>query len=454
MRKKVLIAAIGLAAGTMAIAPRDAQACGGCFHPPEENPTVVTDHRMLLSVSKDQTTLYDQIKYSGAPTSFAWVLPISGTVDVGLSAEAAFTALDQITQTRILSPPQNCPSPPSDCAGKNAAFGGGSSGTGGAAPPESADGGVDVLEEKTVGPYETVQLQSSDPAALANWLSSHGYNVTPDVQPIVDAYVAEKFNFLALKLVPSAGLQDMRPVRVTTKGASAALPLRMVSAGTGATVGITLWVISEGRYEPQNFPSFYIDTSDIVWDWTQQRSNYTDLRAQKEQAGGGKIWEIESSTIVLPQTLKSSLYYGAYQPEKDATGTVTKTAQQVADDDFATMFAGIASAQTRITRIRGDISHAALNADLVMTASSDQKELSNTRQLTKELNQPMCPVYQGCEQIGTAPRDEAIARSNGSSNESFGCATTKKNSTDTTWVALGASFLALVIAKAMRSRKK
>jgi hypothetical protein len=245
----------------------------------------------------------------------------------------------------------------------------------------------------------------------------------------------------------------MRPVRVTTKGASPVLPLRMVSAGTGATVGISLWVISEGRYEPQNFPSYYIDTNDIVWDWTQQRSNYTDLRAQKEQAGGGKIWEVESSMVILPQSVKNYLYTGAYQPEKDSTGTITKTAQQVADDDFAAMFAGIASAQTRITRMRGDISHAALDADLVMTASADQKELSSTRQITKELNQPMCPVYQGCEQIGTAPRDEAIARSNGGSNESFSCATTNKN-TNTTWVALGAGFLALVIAKAIRSKKR
>ena len=41
----------------------------------------------------------------------------------------------------------------------------------------------------------------------------------------------------------------MRPIRVTTQGASLALPLRMAAVGTGATVGITLWVVSDGRYE-------------------------------------------------------------------------------------------------------------------------------------------------------------------------------------------------------------
>ena len=53
------------------------------------------------------------------------------------------------------------------------------------------------------------------------------------ILPVIDAYVAEGFNFLALKLVPGQGVDSMRPVRVTTPGAAATLPLRMVAAGTG-----------------------------------------------------------------------------------------------------------------------------------------------------------------------------------------------------------------------------
>ena len=50
----------------------DAAACGGCFPPqppPGEPVSLVTDHRMILSVSQKQTTLYDQIQYSGSPES-------------------------------------------------------------------------------------------------------------------------------------------------------------------------------------------------------------------------------------------------------------------------------------------------------------------------------------------------------------------------------------------------
>jgi hypothetical protein len=92
----------------------DADACGGCLINQEES-TQVTSHRMILSISNDRTTLWDQITYSGDPSSFAWVLPIKGTVDVGLSSDGMFSALEQATQVSIRSPSINCL--PSGCQG-------------------------------------------------------------------------------------------------------------------------------------------------------------------------------------------------------------------------------------------------------------------------------------------------------------------------------------------------
>ncbi|MDB4935036.1 MAG: hypothetical protein JWP87_2008 [Labilithrix sp.] len=466
---KAALAAIAIT-GSFAALEGDASACGGCFIP-TENPTVVTDHRMILSISKEQSTLYDQIKYSGNPSSFAWVLPISGTVQVGLSADIVFQALDGMTQTTIRPPPQNCPPPP-DCGFRNA---------GTAAPAEAgaAGDGVTVTKREVVGPYETVQLKATDPGALAAWLAKNGFNVPADVQPIVDQYVTEKYDFLALKLVPGKSVQDMRPVRVTTQGASATLPLRMVAAGTGATVGIGLWVLSEGRYEPQNFPSFTIPTDEIAWDWTQNKSNYTEIRAQKTITGGGKAWEIESSLLLNRSNLQNAVENGYYfnpngggggpapaaDPETQAqqaylpvtdpqTGAVTKTAQQVRTEDLDTLFAGIPTVTTRVTRMRADLAHAALSDDLKMTASADQTELSNFRQLTKEINEPLCPVYNGCNNAGTAPRSEAIARADASNGggESFACSTSTRSSSPA-WLGLGGGFLALALVKAARRRR-
>ncbi len=463
MRRALLISAMlfsGVAATTAW--ESEAEACGGCFAPPE-TPTVVTDHRMILTVAKDQTTLYDQIRYQGDPASFAWVLPIAGTVDIGLSSDALFNTLDQQTQTQILPPPRNCPPRPDDCDDQsrfNAP-----SAAGGA---EDASG-VDVLKREVVGPYETVQLRSTDPQALDAWLAKNGFTVPDAVKPVIATYVAEKYDFLALKLVPGKGVNDMRPVRVTTPGATAVLPLRMVAAGAGANVGITLFVVSEGRYEPQNFPTFSIPTDEILWSWAQNKSNYIDVRAQKNAAGGGRAWELESSDAVYTNNVRAGVQGatyprylpdggttpppGGYTPIVDGQGTLVATAEQARDQDLAVLFHGVPYQQARVTRLRADLAYQALDADLVLTASLDQSTFSRVRQLTREADQPLCPVWVGCSSAGQAPRDEAIARSTpGGSGFGSSCATTPARGGNA-WLAAGAGFVTLALANAFRRRR-
>jgi hypothetical protein len=401
---------------------RQAAACGGCFRPPTETATDVTDERMLLSVSPQQTTLYDQIRYSGNPSSFAWVLPIHGTVDVGLSADVLFDSVDALTQTTIPQPASSC-TVPAACQNRNAypvpalAAGG------------DASGGVTVLKQENVGPYATVQLSTTDPTALNTWLATNGFDIPADVQPVLDAYVSEGFDFLAMKLLPGQGVQSMRPVRVSSPGASLSLPLRMAAIGTGATVGITIWVVGDGRYEPQNFPFFHIDDTQLVWDWNTASSNYTTVRQQSEQALRGKGWEMESSISLDEQAITSVIlsgginyggYYGGgavapapadadYLPITNPDGTTAQTADQVRTADVTTLFAGMAGPSVRVTRMRSDISHAAMTADFVLQASQDQSEMSNVRVVTQSVNE-QCSVYgSDCSVVGTGSPAAAAA---------------------------------------------
>ena len=413
MNRTPIAMALSLTASALAVSgERDAAACGGCFHPPTQTATDITDERMLLSASTAQSTLYDQIRYSGSPSSFAWVLPIHGTVDVGLSADVLFDSIDVLTATQIVPPEPNCPPPPS--CGRFA-------GPAGAASAADAGAGapiVVVTKAENVGPYATVQLHSTDASALDTWLAQNGFNIPADVVPVINQYVTEGFDFLAMKLLPHQGVQSMRPVRVTTPGGSLSLPLRMAAIGTGVAVGITIWVVSDGRYEPQNFPFFRIEDSALVWDFAINLSNYTTLRAKNEAALGGKGWEIESSLALNKQLITNVIlsggqYYGGgfggfrqvspapaaedYLPigDRDAGAGSYQSAEDVRAADIAALFAGIPGANARVTRMRSDIAHAAMTKDFVLQASADQSELSNVRNVTQSVNLS-CPVYSNC----------------------------------------------------------
>jgi MYXO-CTERM domain-containing protein len=304
----------------------------------------------------------------------------------------------------------------------------------GPSPSGAATGAPDVtvLAQANVGPYATVQLHASDSSALDAWLAQNGYNIPAAVQPILDAYVKEGSDFLAMKLLPGQGVQAMRPVRVTTPGAGLSLPLRMASIGTGAVTGITIWVVADGRYEPQNFQFFHIDDSQLVWDWSTNLSNYTTLRIQKESALKNAGWEIESSIAVNEQVIKNVImsggqYYGnglGSSPPADATkdylpiGTAGaadggyESADQVRDDDINTLFTGLSGSTVRVTRIRSDIAQTAMTTDFVLQAASDQSELSNVRTVTQSVNLT-CPIYNGCDVIGTGTLAQAQASVDG-----------------------------------------
>ncbi|MBS2017568.1 MAG: DUF2330 domain-containing protein [Deltaproteobacteria bacterium] len=454
MRFGHLFLASAALAAVVTLDARDAQACGGCFPPPGEAQSVVTDHRMVLTVSQQQTTLYDQIRYSGNPSSFAWVLPIAGTVTVGLSADTVFQGLENLTQTTVQAPPTGCPGPTNcDYEAATASDARGSAGS-------SSGGGVDVLKQETVGPYATVQLRSTDPQALDNWLTTNGFAIPDDVKPVIAAYVGEKFDFLALKLLPGKGVAAMRPVRVTTSGATAVLPLRMVAAGTGANVGVALWVVGEGRYEPQNFPFFSIRSEDLTWDWATNTSDYKELRAAKTVELAGKGWEIESS-IDIDRTQFESIVQrvGSVNPQAgsdyapiEENGQVVKSADQVRREDMQAFFSGL-DGRVRVTRTRADLAKAALASDLVLIASGDQSPLSNIRQPKLQKGQPTCTVYSGCTAVGTAPRDEAVARSGGGT-ESFSCKTAPKQQTGMASLATVGGLAALVALVFVRNRRR
>ena len=409
----------------------DAAACGGCAAPVGE-PTQVTGHRMLFSVSKTETTLWDQIEYSGAPSSFAWVLPIKGQVEIGLSSDVLFAQLSDLTVTTIAPPPLNCPPPPSCWGWSEDEFGGAPSAGG------NEDGGVEVIAQQVVGPYDTVQLSSQDPAALKNWLITNGYNIPLDVAPVIDSYVNEGFDFLALKLIPGADVNSMRPVRITAQGAAASLPLRMVAVGTGAITPITLWMIGEGRYEPTSFPWFTIGQQEIVWNWDTSESNYAKLKDDYFKLGNNSSWLVQHARPLSQWDVRGPLEQTVnVLPEQSGYGDPTDgyaKAFEELEADMTKAFGALPENSIWLTRINAELARQALDKDLAIGASAAQTEISSFYQATKATGTPpACPVYDPCPPSGSNPGgvdtggvwwgDFGDGKSNGnSSSVSAGCA--------------------------------
>ncbi|MEM9694428.1 MAG: DUF2330 domain-containing protein [Myxococcota bacterium] len=286
-------AAVGLHAG-------EAEACGGCFHEVlATESTVVSGHRMAVSVSPTQAVLWDQITFTGSADEFSWVLPIRGDARVQVASDAFFEVLEAGSFTSVRQPPEGC-AVPTFGGGSDDGFGCGSDDFEAADSSDDSfttadsganDSGVEVLHRETVGPYETVTLSTEQPDALPRWLADNGFAVTDDVAPILADYAEEGFDFIALKLRPSANTSEMTPIRVVTPGSGYTLPLRMVKAGTGANVDLVLYVIGEGRYQVGgSFQNAVIPPNLVTWDFIEDRSDYAELRVAAMGQADGATW--------------------------------------------------------------------------------------------------------------------------------------------------------------------
>jgi hypothetical protein len=317
--------------------PRDAAACGGCFHPAvDTGGSVVTDHRMVFEITSQETILWDQVRYAGDPKEFAWVLPVRAGSRIELSRGEWIAALDAATRTTVEGPRPSCPprpastsaggssgtsssSPRSTSSSSGGSGGGGCGGSsysassetapglgsggttddgsssGGSSPMFAGNEDVEVVAQSSIGPYQAVTIRASGTTGISEWLTTNGFVIPPSIAPVIDGYTAQKLDFIALRLRPNQGVQAMRPVRIVSPGADTTLPLRMVAAGVGAKVGLTLWVIGEGRYQTQNFPMADIDWTQLAWNVTQSRSNRSELEAAALAQNGGRSWITEAA---------------------------------------------------------------------------------------------------------------------------------------------------------------
>lgn len=393
--------------GAVALAPSTASACGGCFGP-SQTVQVVTDHRMVMAIHSDESVLWDQIRYSGRPEDFSWVLPVRGDVQVMTAEGAFFDQLDAATAP-VIQAPSPCPVTGRGFGATSAAAG---PSLGGA---EDGSNPVTVIRTEIVGPYQSVLLRSTDADALTTWLRSNGYAIPPAIEPVIRGYNDMSMDFYVMRLRPGEGVQAMQPVRVRFATPSPVLPLRMIAAGAADKVGVNLMVIGEGRWETQNFPTVRVDPASIVWDWDTNTSNYNDAFRAAINGAGGRGWVVEAA---------------------EPAGSFQWRLSPDAQSDWAIATRGLSNPW--VTRLRTDLATRYLDQDLRLQAADSNTYVSNTIFVTRTIHTPRCVNSDGFY-AGTTPAAAGLS-----------CAA-REGSADARGAALVAG---LAIASLVRRRRK
>ncbi len=289
----------------MLLTPFTALACGGFF-----SPDVSIDQnaeRLIFTVNPGSITLYEQIHYTGTASDFAWVLPVPSVPKLDTTTVDVFRDLDMQTAPRFIAPePPSCGLAP---------FRAGTL-TGGGAPPPA--GNVNVYSGGNVGPYSYDVIGSSDPTALLKWLQSHHYRINTSMLPLISIYTSSHMLFLAMRLQPQAGIQDIQPIKVTfaTSQPQITIPMRMAAVASSQHLDLLVWIFGSSRFAPQNYQSFQISQQQLSVE-PYAGANYTQLidNAVSQANGHAFITEyaqptnnLHATTPLLNQLLQSYSY--------------------------------------------------------------------------------------------------------------------------------------------------
>ncbi|MBP7998419.1 MAG: DUF2330 domain-containing protein [Chloroflexi bacterium] len=284
MRRKrwsvlLLLVLLGVSVGI-----QDAAACGGLFC--QNIPVDQNAERIIFTDNGDGTiSAYIQIQYTGSAPDFSWILPLPTPItaedlEAPEDAMAAFTELETLTNPVFIPPPfPDCAEEVFDDMAVQE----------GAIP---SAGGVEIFATGEVGPFGFDVIGSEDPSALITWLRTNQYTVTEQMEPLINVYVAEKFVFLAMRLLPESTVQDIQPIKITYATSKPMIPLRLTAVAANPDMAVIVWFYGSSQYVPENYTHMEIKDEDITF-FTFGGHDYRALMGRTADSFNGQAFVTE-----------------------------------------------------------------------------------------------------------------------------------------------------------------
>ncbi len=293
-------------------------ACGGLFC--QNTPVDQQAERIIFTVNKNSTiTAYVQISYTGSAEDFSWVVPVPSVPQVDVAEIASFDELSNLTAPVFIPPlmPSCAAIPVPMMAMVESA---------------SGSGGVEVLASGVAGPYAYDVVTSSEPMELITWLRKNKYRITEQMEPLIKVYTDEGLIFLAMKLQPNEGAQDIQPVVMTYKGVHPMIPLRLTAVAANPNMNVISWILGDKQAVPTNYAHPKIDNENLRYNFgTNDGTNYLQVVDQTvdlyngrafitEYAGSSKTLAVTANDKLVKQLLADYPYvtrvFGRISPEE------------------------------------------------------------------------------------------------------------------------------------------
>ena len=337
-----------------------ASACGGLFC--QTSPVNQDMERIIFAVNDNETiSAYVQINYTGQAPNFSWVVPVPDVPEVDVAEMSTFYELAALTDPMFIPPLMP------ECARIQREQAQAASATATLLPTPTFFADVEVLSSGTAGLYAFDVVTSEDPNALIYWLRTNNYQVMPAMEPLVHVYSDEGMVFLAMKLQPDQGVQDIQPVKMTYPSERPMIPLRLTAVAANPHMTVQTWIFADAQAIPTN--------------WAYPTVDDADLRLDASTTTGTNYVALADATIDLYEGRAFITEYG--QPAASLA--------ELRPDDA--LLQQLAADYDYVTRVLGRISPEEMTVDPIFDFSTQLPDISNIH----DLSNADAAVFWGCE---------------------------------------------------------
>ncbi|OLZ69420.1 hypothetical protein AV521_18020 [Streptomyces sp. IMTB 2501] len=227
---------------TWLVAPAYGCGCGAMVPDPATRISVAGEQSVLRWDGRREQIVM-RLTVNGDARHAAWIMPVPDRATVTLGDPALFDQPAQAVQpvqpvhrTRYHFWPKNGDWPFDDHD------------TAAGAPAPAA--GVGVVDRRRLGPFDVARLTATDPAALGDWLHTHGFSLPARLKTALQPYVDRHWEYVAVRLAPDTtgttlhGALD--PLHLTFAADSPVYPMRL-SRLASTPQSLALYVLAAHR---------------------------------------------------------------------------------------------------------------------------------------------------------------------------------------------------------------
>ncbi|MCX6880577.1 MAG: DUF2330 domain-containing protein [Verrucomicrobia bacterium] len=209
--------------------------------------------KAIILYDGEREDLILQVKFEGSVTAFGWLIPVPGLPEISPASMDSFYELSRLTQHQ------------SELGSGRA----------------DKQSGLQVLEYKTVGAYQTATLSATDGHELKAWLKANDFNWPDQGDRILDHYIGKMWYFVAVRInaegVAAPDIKDklqtgeLHPLRISFNTKECIYPLKISSLNRGESK-IHIYMISGGQ--PRICPEMDFPIAQLPVDFNQYRVTF------------------------------------------------------------------------------------------------------------------------------------------------------------------------------------